>query len=228
MMTNETILKVLELTDKNNKNYDLDKARQILKEQILKADNKESYKIISLVKKIIEQKELIKTRPALAKVQIRNNKQFICDGYVAVEWKHYEKALDTLPQNTENTIAIEQIYFTGVPYEMTANDITIINNIKAVKDYIKAEKSADDKIKTRIVALFGKFFDLNIIENAIKIMLSYNEDFTITKQDDNHYTPIQIENSKIKALILPVRILRGEEGQRIYDQTQRICDIIRG
>ena len=74
-MTNETILKVLELTDKNNKNYDLDKARQILKEQILKADNKESYKIISLVKKIIEQKELIKTRPALAKVQIRNNKQ---------------------------------------------------------------------------------------------------------------------------------------------------------
>lgn len=228
MMTNETILKVLELTDKNNKNYDLDKARQILKEQILKADNKESYKLVSLVKKVIEQKELMITRPALAKVQVRNNKQFICDGYVAVEWKHYEKALDTLPQNTENTISIEQVYFRGVPYEMTANDITIINNIKAVKDYIKAEKSVEDKSKTSFVALFGKHFDLNVIENAIKIVLAYNEDFTVSKKDDNSYTPIQIENSKIKVLILPVRMGLEEEKQKVDDRTQKICDIIRG
>lgn len=227
MMTNETILKVLELTDTNNKNFDLDKARQILKEQILKADNKESYKIISLVKKIIGQKELMKTRPALAKVQVRNNKQFICDGYVAVEWKTHDDALDTLPQNTENTIAIEQIYFSGSPYQMTDNDITIINNIKAVKDYIKAEKPADDKLNASFVALFGKYFDLNVIENVIKIVLAYDEGFIVTKKDYNSYTPIQIENSKIKVLILPVRV-GLEERQKFDDQTQRICDIIRG
>lgn len=228
MMTNETILKVLELTDKENKNFDLEKARQILKEQILKADSKENYKLAMLVKKIIDTKDLRETRPSLAKVQTRDNKQFICDGYVAVQWKTHEEALDTLPQNTENTLPLEQILFTGTEYELTDNDKTIIYNIKKVKDFIKAGKSADDKSKTNIVALFGRYFDLNVIENVIKIVLSYNENFKTTQKDDNVYTPIQMENSKIKALILPIRVADTEEREKINNQTQRICDEIRG
>jgi hypothetical protein len=222
-MNNNEILKVIEMISKN----ETEKATQFLQEQILKSENKGNYNLVTLVKKIILTKELERTRPVLTKVQILNGVQFICDGYVAIKWKTFEPSLNILQQNTDNPINIDNVLFSGVEQTLTENDNLIINNINKVKTYLDSQKQ-DQKSKQNFIYLFGKVFDLNVVENVLKIMLNYNEIFDITKRDDSANSPIQLENSKIKAIILPCHIINNKELPEIVDNTNKICNILKG
>lgn len=222
-MNNNEILKVIEMISKN----ETEKATQFLQEQILKSESKENYNLVTLVKKIILTNELEKTRPVLTKVQILDGIQFICDGYVAIKWKTFEPSLNILQQNTDNPLDFDKILFSGIEYSLTENDNLIIHNINRVKAYLNSQKK-DNKFKRNFIQLFGKVFDLNVIENVLKIVLNYNENFNVTKRDDSANSPIQLENSKVKAIILPCHIFDDKKLPDIISNTDKICSILKG
>lgn len=224
-MNNTEIVKVLNLLDK----YDYDGAKLFLQEQLLKQENKEKYNLIPLVKKIIFNKELIKARQSLAKVQILNDKQSVVDGFVGIKWKIFEDSLNILPQNKENPFDLDKIFFDGQEYNLTENDKLIINNLSAVMKYVKQIRKDEEKDTAKLpIFLFNKVFDLCIIQNVLKICLLYNEELSFeTYKDNSIYTPVQIENSHIKAIILPMRVTDAEEITKISDLTETICNKLR-
>ena len=222
-MNNNEILKVIEMIN-NNEN---EKATQFLREKLLKTENKENYNLVTLVKRIISTKELQNTRPILTKVQILNGVQFVCDGYVGMKWKTFEPSLNILQQNTDNPLDFDKVLFSGVEYFLTENDNLIIHNINRVKAYLNSQKK-DNKSKRNFIHLFGKVFDLNVIENILKIVLNYNESFDVTKKDDTFNSPIQLENSKVKAIILPCHIFDDKKLPDIISNTDKICSILKG
>lgn len=222
-MNNNEILKVIRMIN-NNEN---EKATQFLQEQILKSKNKENYNLVTLVKRIIDTKELQKTRPILTKVQVVNGIQSICDGYVGIKWKEYEPSLEVLPQNNENPFDLDKILFSGVELTLTESDNLIIHNLNKVKVYLNSQKQ-DNKFKQNFICLFGKIFDINVIENVLKIILNYNETFDVTKRDDSAHSPIQLENSKVKAIILPCHIFDDKKLPDIISNTDKICSILKG
>lgn len=223
-MNNNEILKVIRMIN-NNEN---EKATQFLQEQILKSKNKKNYNLVTLVKRIIDTKELQKTRPILTKVQVVNGIQYICDGYVGIKWKEYEPSLEVLPQNNENPFDLDKILFSGVELTLTESDNLIIHNLNKVKVYLNSQKQ-DNKFKQNFICLFGKIFDINVIENVLKIILNYNETFDVTKRDDSANSPIQLENSKVKAIILPCHILFDDKKlPDIISNTDKICSILKG
>ena len=129
-MNNKEILKVVDLIN----NRELEKAVATLRQHILKSEDKVSFNLVKLVKKIIENKELQKTRPALAGINHdKNNEQLICDGFVAVKWKQHESCLDILPQTSQElSINLDQVFINEKEFVPTENDITILNNLKKI------------------------------------------------------------------------------------------------
>ena len=225
-MTNNEILKVIEMIDDNNNK----KAKDYLKTQLVKNTDKKGYNILSLVKKIIITKET-ESRPVLRTIQHTNNgEQVIVDGFVGIKWKQHENAIDIMEQTPcEMSLQIDQIFRTMANYTLTENDEIILCNIDKVVDLIMADKQ-NKKDKYCQVSLFGKFFDLNVIKNVIKICLAYDNDFenTTFTTDEEATKPVQLENENIKAIILPCRILDKEEQEKIDARTQQVVDIIKG
>lgn len=224
-MTNNDILKVIDLLNKNEN----EKAKEILKTQLVKATDKSGYNILTLAKKILNGAD--KYRPILKTIQHNaNGEQFVCDGFVGLKWKKKEQALDSLPQTESgNSLDIDAIFGKYQNYTLTDNDKFIIKNIDNFVDLIMAEK-IDKKEKGCVVNIFGKYFDLNVIKNAIKIGLAYDNDFTNTQffGDEKTHTPIQFENKNIKAIISPVRVIDDEEKAKFNERTQKLIDTIRG
>ena len=220
-MTNAEIKKVLNMIEEMR----FDKATTFLKQQLLKNDCKENYNLTNLVKKIIFNKDLEKTRPSLASIQITNGgTQSICNGYVGIKWKKYEKCLDTFPQNTINPLNLDNIFNNYKEYELKENDKIILKNLKKVKDYLKNNITEKDN-KKLLLYLFGKILDLNVIEETLKIALYYNEELKFYTDEEILSSAINIENSHIKAVILPVKSSE-KEMTRIIERTQMICDIL--
>lgn len=227
-MTNNDIIKIIDFIDKN----EIDKARDFLKTQLVKGTDKKSYNILSLVKKIILSKETV-SRPVLRSIMHckSDNKQCICDGFVGIKWKQNESGLDALAQTaSENSIDLDAIMGNLPPiYKLTDNDKFIIDNIDKFHDLALASK-IDKKEKGFTTYIFGKYFDVNIIKNVIKICLAYDSDFANTNfySEDILYRPVQLENDNVKAIILPVRTKDDEERDAIQTQTQKIIDMIKG
>lgn len=223
-MTNNEILKVIEMINDN----ETDKAKEFLKTQLVKATDKKGYNLLALVKKYL--KEADNSRPILKMIEHNSNgQQFILDGITAIKFKQHEATLDILPQaDAEQSINIEAIFTTYPKYTLTENDSIILNNIDKCIDLIMADK-IDKKDKRCYVKLFDKFFDLNVIKNIIKIIKGYDEDFRNTEfyTSDSKIQPIQIENDKIKAIILPIRA-KDEDENKITEQTQKIIDALKG
>lgn len=219
-MDNTQIKQILNMLEK--KEYD--KAETFLKQQLLKTENKEKYNLTALVKKIIFAKGLGEVRPGLASIQITNgNTQSICNGVIGIQWKKHESCLDTFPQNSINPIYLDQIFTKYPKYELTDNDKIILKNLKKVKDYIRANYKLEEKA---LVYLFGKIFDLNVIEETLKICLSYNQDLEFSTDKEKLYVAVNIENENMKAIILPVRVKDEQELKEKIERTQKICDIL--
>lgn len=224
MMNNNEILKTINLINENK----FDEAKQFLQEQLLKSQDKKEYNVVKLVKNIIGQKDLAKTRPVLANINFTpdsEEKQFICDGYVAVKWKEYEKSLDILPQHKGDTININQVFFKGEKIKPNGNDETILNNLDKVINYLKS--NTKNKNAKFIVVLFDRVFDLKVIANVVKIVQNYDSKITFTQKDEGFNTPIQLENNNVKAIILPVRCVENSDFEEHKNNTENICNMIR-
>lgn len=205
-------------------------AKEFLKTQLVKNADKKGFNILSLVKKIILTKDT-KGRQVLRTIQhTKANEQLIIDGFVGIKWKQHEEALDILDQTpAELSLQIDQIFRTMPVYELTENDKIVLANIDKFVDLSMAEK-IDKKDKRCFAYLFGKYVDISVIKNVIKIGLAYDDNFenTTFTTDEEITTAIQFENNNIKAIVLPCRFNEEADQIKIKEQTQNFIGIIKG
>lgn len=226
-MTNNDIIKIIDFIDKN----EIDKARDFLKTQLVKSTDKKSYNILSLVKKIILSKETM-SRPVLRSIMHckSDNKQCICDGFVGIKWKQNEGGLDALAQtDSADSLDFDRILDNPLPnYTLTDNDKIILANIDKIHELAIAEK-IDKRDKDCIVYLFGKYCNINVIKNTVKIGLAYDSNFadTVFMTDNKTITPILFENNNVKAIMLPIRTKDESEQNDIKDKTQEYINMLK-
>jgi len=226
-MTNNDIIKIIDMIDKN----EIDKAKDFLKTQLVKSTDKKSYNILSIVKKIILSKETM-TRPVLRSIMHTksDNKQCICDGFVGVKWKQNESGLDALAQtDSADSLDFDRILDNPLPnYTLTDNDKIILANIDKIHELVIADK-IDKRDKDCIVYLFGKYCNINVIKNVIKIGLAYDSNFanTVFMTDNKTRTPILFDNNNVKAIMLPVRTKDESVQTGIKEQTQKYIDMLK-
>ena len=97
-MTTTQIEKLLELINKN----DIINAKQLLQIELLKNSNNKNVKLIDVIKKYFNKMD--NSRPVLKTIMIKNNKQFICNGYSMYIFESYIDELDILTQSTDNVL----------------------------------------------------------------------------------------------------------------------------
>lgn len=127
-MNNTTILKLLELLEQDNKQA----IKEILTSEMLNSTDKKAQKIYNIVKKYLSQKGI---REISQKINHKNGKQFICDGYTLHIFNSYKNELNTLPQATEEeSINYSAIYNSNSYdfHEQTEEDKFLIENIKKI------------------------------------------------------------------------------------------------
>ena len=226
-MTNNDIIKIIDFIDKN----EIDKAKDFLKTQLVKGTDKKSYNILSLVKKIILSKDT-ESRPVLRSIMHckSDNKQCICDGFVCIKWKQNESGLDALAQtDSADSLDFDRIINNPLPnYTLTDNDKIILANIDKIHELAIADK-IDKRDKDCIVYLFGKYCNINVIKNVIKIGLAYDSNFadTVFMTDNKTITPILFENNNVKAIMLPIRTKDESEQNDIKDKTQEYINMLK-
>ena len=226
-MTNNDIIKIIDFIDKN----EIDKARDFLKTQLVKGTDKKSYNVLSLVKKIILSKDT-EGRPVLRSIMHckSDNKQCICDGFVGIKWKQNESGLDALAQtDSADSLDFDRIMNNPLPnYTLTDNDKIILANIDKIHELAIADK-IDKRDKDCIVYLFGKYCNINVIKNTVKIGLAYDSNFadTVFMTDNKTITPILFENNNVKAIMLPLRTKDESEQNDIKDKTQEYINMLK-
>lgn len=226
-MTNEQISKVIEYIKQGNK----DDALNVLITELAKGtgDGKKNYNIISLVKNIF--KSAGKTRPILQTIQTaEDGKQIITDGFVAVKWESNEELLNNFEKTPrENSVKLDGLFRETKQFTPTENDILIINNIDKAKSLIKAESEYFDK-NTIIVKLLGKFFNLSVIENGLKMLLVYDQDLKQTKfytESEQGTRFVLAKNKNISVLMCPYAT-EDKEQPRLEERTEKIAKLLKG
>ena len=163
-MNNTTILKLLELLEQDNKQ----EIKEILTHEMLQNTDKKTAKLYSIVKKYLKQVD--EARPILMRIQHKNGKQFLCDGYTLHIFNTYQGELDTLPQTSE---------------EESLNYPQIYNS----NDYKFHEQSEEDKFifaNTRVIEHPVEYAKRIIIESLTGKVIS-NKNGLSTKELFNHF-----------------------------------------
>lgn len=202
-------------------NSDLTELLRVLefdRQQAIMQEKGKSYKLATAVKKVIDQKDLKKSRPLLATIMHdKDGKQFICDGYMLIKWKDYQEELNGFLQTEyaqsikDDTILPKE--YNTVKHELSVDDKLIIKNIDK---YIKLYKN-DSATGLLPIRLFGKFYSASFIKNAFDIIGEINHYHTT--QDGEIY-PIYIYENGIEGILLPVRVLDEKIKQEADTKTQ--------
>lgn len=204
-------------------NSDLTELLRILefdRQQAIMEEKGKSYKLATAVKKVIDLKDLKKSRPLLASIMHdKDDKQFICDGYMLIKWKDHQEELDGFLQtdygrsiNTETILPKEH---STIKHELTEDEKLLIKNIDKYIKLYKNEKTANGLLPIR---LFNKIYSASFIKNAFDII---GEIKHYNTTDDNEVHPAYIYENGIESVLLPIRIsdekLKEETDSRMQD-----------
>lgn len=190
---------------KENKTNEL---KELLMIELLKEDKNKNVKIVDIVKKYLK---AVNDRPMLKTVMIKNEKQFICNGFNLIVFNEYVKELELLPQTTQDTLNYEQILFSGNQTEFKQEYKQIINDCE---NYLKFIKTLDDFKKDNNPLKIGNFYyDANYIKLLKQLFCNDFEDATMQVEPKTGI--IQIKNKKITFLQLPLRIIDEEDKTKI-------------
>lgn len=205
-MTETTINKMIDLLN-NNK---IDDVKKLLQVELLKNNNSKNIKLIDAVKKYLKNAD--SGRPVLKTVMIKNNTQFICNGYSLYVFNKYIddlNILDTTDEKTGNVIDYTQIVKSHIDYnDFDDFDSKIYSNIEKIVKYYKTLKNVDKK-SLFIIPFANKFFDAKMILET-KQIFENDQNIKIYKTEKNT-DAIQLKNDKITAVLLPCRIFKDDE-----------------
>lgn len=218
-MTTTQIEKILELINKN----DIINAKQLLQIELLKNSNNKNVKLIDVIKKYFNKMD--NSRPVLKTIMIKNNKQFICNGYSMYIFESYIDELDILPQSTDNVLDYTQIIIKGANYQNIDNyDLKILKNINKIVNYYKQIDGIDKKGQF-IIPFANKFYDAKMILELVNI---YQNNFDNLKmyKTNNPLQLTQLTNNNITSIIMPVRIVKDDEKKLYNDRINSIFSLL--
>ena len=218
-MTTTQIEKILELINKN----DIINAKQLLQIELLKNSNNKNVKLIDVIKKYFNKMD--NSRPVLKTIMIKNNKQFICNGYSMYIFESYIDELDILPQSTDNVLDYTQIIIKGANYQNIDNyDLKILKNINKIVNYYKQIDGIDKKGQF-IIPFANKFYDAKMILELVNIYQNNFDNLKMYKTND----PLQLTqltNNNITSIIMPVRIVNDDEKKLYNDRINSIFSLL--
>lgn len=212
-MNNTQIEKLLNLINNN----ELGEAKQILKIELLKNSNNKNIKLLDVVKKYLKNAD--KSRPVLQTIMIKDNKQFICNGYSMYIFENYIEDFDILPNSTENILDYKQIYKNRNYQSINDYDMSILKNIKKIIAYYKQIDGIDKK-NGFIIPFANKYYNANMI---LELCNMYQNNFDNLKiyTSENELELVQFTNDNITSIILPVRV--KEEEKQLYNDRIKSC-----
>lgn len=220
-MTTTQIEKILELINKN----DIINAKQLLQIELLKNSNNKNVKLIDVIKKYFNKMD--NSRPVLKTIMIKNNKQFICNGYSMYIFESYIDELDILPQSTDNVLDYTQIIIKRANYQNIDNyDLKILKNINKIVNYYKQIDGIDKKGQF-IIPFANKFYDAKMILELVNIYQNNFDNLKMYKTND----PLQLTqltNNNITSIIMPVRIVKDDEKKLYNDRINSIFSLMGG
>ena len=203
-MNNTTILKLLGLLEQDNKQ----EIKEILTHEMLQNTDKKTAKLYNIVKKYLKQVD--KARPILMRIQHKNGKQFLCDGYTLHIFNTYQSELDTLPQTSEEeSLNYPQIYNSNDYnfHEQSEEDKFIFANIKKYINYIKAQPNHDKKEIIPIL-YHNMLFNAEFLATAIDLHQNDLDTVKVAYDDKNK---LAFKGEGVDSLIIPLRILNSED-----------------
>lgn len=195
-MNNTTILKLLELLEQDNKQA----IKEILISEMLNSTDKKAQKIYNIVKKYLSQKG---TREVCKKINNKNGKQFICDGYTLHIFNNHKSELDTLPQATEEESINYPAIYNSSNYEFheqTEEDKFLIANIKKYINFIKSTQIMLKK-ETINVYYHEMVFNAEFLSTSFDL---HQKDIDTMQIAYNSNTLI-FKDNEIDSLILPLK-----------------------
>lgn len=205
-MNTKGIEKAIELL--NSQNFDeLKDFLEFERQSAILSDKGRKTSLLTAVKKILEQNK--ESRPLLATIQHdEQNRQFICDGYIAVIWNEYKPEFDCFKQ-TDNNSSIKIMQILGnkkhfKPYKLNDDEILILKNLEKYKCLYKAERTPNGAYP---ICLFGKAWDCNLLLRLINLIGYFNEIYLT----DEKSQPAEIFREDIDAIFLPFTCINNEE-----------------
>lgn len=167
---------------------------------MLNSTDKKAQKIFDIVKKYIKQNNI---REITQKINHKNGKQFICDGYTLHIFNNYKNELDTLSQATEEeSINYPTIYNSNNYefHEQTEENKFLIENIKKYINFVKSQPNHNKK-DTISVYYHELEFDTEYLSTSFDLhqkdidtmQIAYNSNTLVFKGND------------VDSLILPLR-----------------------
>ena len=153
--------------------------------------------------------------------------QFICNGITLYYFNEYRAELEALPQTNGESINAKQILNTKqIAEDLNAEELQLLNNIKKYISFYKTLKGIDKRASFPVPA-FGKIYDAKIILECCEV---YNFNFNNLKvvRTENEAHPTQTTNGKITAVLLPMRIRKEEDKNKIEENYKNFIEIIKG
>ena len=196
------INKAIELLKNNN----IEELKELLEFErqasILNGKGKD-VKFATLVKNLI--KVNAESRPLLATIMHdKQDRQFICDGYMLARFEQHKEELDGLPQtpygadklNPDRIIIPKHLC---EEYTLTDDEQLLLKNLDK---YIAIHKTPNARNEIIPIYIFDRLFNAKLLANFIKITGKFDKVY-LPKE---HYSPIGVFEQHITAIALPIRV----------------------
>lgn len=226
-MTTEKIDKCLDLLNSiTSDDGALDELRAVLKyerEKQTLAEQHKKPKLLNAVKKVIDNKALKKTRPAVAAIQhTADGKQFICDNYIAVLWDTEQPELNCLPQ-TEQAKSVNVLQI--IPTRESCNPFTLTdtnkNVLRNIHKYAKLNKDIEP-----IICLNDVYYDAKALGKLVDVIGTDFNTIYNKRTLTGGCTISCIYGKDYTALICPVNITRESARELYNDRTEQFKTLI--
>ena len=166
-------------------------------------------------------------RESLSTVQhSEDGKPFICDGYVAISWNDDIPELKAFEQTpAERSIKLINSIMPksrsqAIESAISDDDKLILNNLAK---YVKLHKA---ETATPIIKIFNKYYNAAYLKRVFDVVGAADmQSIYYLKQEESY--PNCIYKDNLTAVILPCRVLEGEDKQKIESQTLEFIKLLK-
>lgn len=194
----------------------LEELENFLKVELVKSGTSKSRQsLLTAVSKYLKSKYI--GREELKNVQLHNNKQFVVNGFTAVQFKNHVQELEALPC-VDSTINFDQLFSSSLEFTQVEDDELLL--LKNLSKYIKWYKSKHTPIYFR-----DWYFDAKLLKEVIDIIQDDLDNLKITvAKKARAVTGVYFETNTTRAIVLPFR----DEIEHAKHDTEEFLNILKG
>ena len=192
----------------------LEELENFLKVELIKSSTSKSRQsLLTAVSKYLKSKYLY----TLKNVQLHNNKQFVINGFTAVQFKNHVQELEALPC-VDSTLNFDKLFSSSLEFTQVEDDELLL--LKNLSKYIKLYKSEHTPIYFR-----DWYFDAKLLKQVIDIIQDDlgNLKIAVAKKS-GAVTGMYFETNTAQAIVLPLR----DELEHARHDTKEFLNILKG